>query len=102
MIIATRELDLANSEAKVMVHIGKPEKYPDSSDYYCPFRIAGLGKERANRAGGVDAVQALLLALKMVGAELYTSKEAKDGHLKWVGSSGDGDLGFPVPVGFWD
>ena len=80
----------------VTVLVGKPEKFPDAEDYYCPYQILGLGNERVRRAGGVDAVQALELALKMIGTDLYTSKESQSGELSWSGGK-KGDLGFPVP-----
>jgi hypothetical protein len=94
-IIATRELALASGK-KVSVIIGKPKKIPDNGGYYCPYQIVGMGKEKVRYAGGVDGVQSLLLALEMIGADLYTSKEAKAGTLSWDGG-GNGNLGFPVP-----
>ena len=95
-IIATRELDIADSGAKVTVGIGTPKNFPDSSDYYCPYEIRGLGNDKVRYAGGIDAIQALLLALQRVGAELYTSEECKAGMLIWAGGQ-EGNLGFPVP-----
>ncbi len=94
-IIATRELILIDGK-KVSVIIGKPEKFPDSDDYYCPYQIMGIGRESVRYAGGIDSVQALILTLNMIGSDLYTSKEAKAGILRWVGGE-RGDLGFPVP-----
>jgi len=79
----------------VTVLIGKPERFPDSPDYYCCYQILGLGFERVKRAGGVDAVQAMDIAHKMIGAELYTSKEYRAGELHWAAGS-KGDLGFPL------
>lgn len=97
--IARRELD-ANG-ARVSVAIGKPEKFPDADDYFCPYQVTGIGNGKVRYAGGVDAVQALLLALKMIGADLYTSKEAQAKQLSW--SAGEnGNLGFPVPDSLQD
>jgi hypothetical protein len=45
-------------------------------------------------AAGIDTVQALELALKMIGVDLYTSKEAQ---VKELTRQGGDDLGFPVP-----
>jgi hypothetical protein len=95
-IIAVRELDLEGG-GHVTVLIGKPEKFPDSEDYYCPYQIVGIKRSSIRYAGGVDAVQALDLALKMIGADLYTADEAKSGALSWRGGSGEGDLGFIKP-----
>lgn len=95
MQIATRVLDVSGK--RVTVVVGKPEKFPDAEDYYCPYQIVGLGNERVRYAGGVDAVQAMLLALKMIGTDLYTSPEAQAKQLTWQGGQSPGDLGFPVP-----
>lgn len=92
-IIAVRELDL-HGGGKVTVTIGKPEKFPDAEDYYCSYQIIGIKRSSVRYAGGVDAVQALELALKMIGADLYTSDEARAGALSWKGND-EGDLGFP-------
>ena len=93
-VIATRELELSSGKP-VTVLIGKPERFPDSPDYYCPYQILGLGFERVKRAGGVDAIQAMEFAHKMIGADLYTSKEYRAGELHWAAGS-QGELGFPL------
>lgn len=96
-IIAERKLNIVGDEhRKLIVKIGKPQTFPDSLDYYCPYQIIGLGKEKIRYAGGIDAVQALILALKMIGADLYTSKESVEGKLRWEGDE-KGNLGFPYP-----
>ena len=95
-VIAFRELSLRGVNA-VTVKIGKPEKFPDGDDYYCPYQIEGIGDGRVRYAGGVDAVQALELTLNRVGAELHASSEAKSGTLNWVGGKNSNDLGFPLP-----
>lgn len=92
-VIATRELSLSPGKI-ITVLIGKPEKFPDTDDYYCPYQILGFGSQRVRYAGGSDAVQALELTLKMIGTDLYTSKEAQAGELSWHGGR---NLGFPVP-----
>jgi hypothetical protein len=91
--IAQRELELEGA-TKVTVTIGKPEKFPGSDDYYCPYQVVGLGDSKVRYAGGIDGVQALLLALEMIGADLYTSSEAQHGKLSW---NEERALGFPVP-----
>ena len=91
--IATRALKL-RSGVNVIVSIGRPEKFPDSVDYYCPYQIRGIGDEHVRYARGVDGVQALELALKKIGADLYTSREAQSKELIWNGGE---NLGFPVP-----
>ena len=47
------------------------------------------------QAWGIDSVQAILLALQMIGADIYTSSYHKSGHLMFE-EAGQG-YGFPVP-----
>jgi hypothetical protein len=97
-IIATRKLRLlGEKEREVTVLIGKPKQLPDSESYYCPLQIAGIGSEKILCAYGVDAVQAIQLAMEQIGIRLYASKEAKAGQLRWLSEEED-DLGFPVPL----
>jgi hypothetical protein len=95
-VIATRELDLG-AKSRVSIVIGKPEAFSDGTGYYCPFRIVGMGDGLVRHAGGEDSVQALELALKKIGATLYSSSEARSGLLTWACANVAGDLGFPVP-----
>ncbi len=97
--VATRTLSLTKDgeQQKVTVIIGKPRPYEDSTDYYCPYCIRGMGPERIRYASGIDGVQALLLTLKKIGADLYTSEQSRSGKLMWEGDE-NGDLGFPVPA----
>jgi hypothetical protein len=95
-VIAIREFYLLGGGV-VTVVIGKPEKFPNADEYFCPYQITGIKRSNIRYAGGVDAVQALVLALKMVGADLYSSDEAQSGALTWNGSVEKGDLGFPQP-----
>ncbi len=94
-MVATRELTLDGSE-KVTVLVGKPQPFSNGVDWYCPYQTLGVGSGQVRYAGGVDEVQALVLALSMIGAELYCSEEYRAGRLKWD-CGRDGDLGFPVP-----
>ena len=70
------------------VTIGVPRRLPQR-DWYCPVRLKGLdGKKR--RIFGVDAWQALILALKYV--EINLRHEVRNGlRLYWLGK--------PVQVG---
>jgi hypothetical protein len=45
-------------------------------------------------SGGADSVQALLIALQMIGTNIYTSSYHESGDLFW-GAAGKG-YGFPV------
>jgi hypothetical protein len=94
--IAVRVLSLGEGRT-VTVSIGKPAPFPGGKGYYCPIQIEGMGAGHTSHAGGEDAVQAIQLAMKKIGAFLYTSDEAKSGQLRWRSAPAPGDLGFPVP-----
>ena len=95
-VIAMRELSLVEGDAvpkTVLVKLGKPRQFPDASSYYVPFQITGIGSEKVRRAGGVDAIQAIQLAMKMIGATLDKLNQDVGGSIRWE-AGGVGDLGF--------
>ena len=55
-------------------------------EWYCPYRVRGLGDEATRAAHGVDAVQALQLAEQAIAATLD-----REPRLRWLGR----DHGFP-------
>jgi len=94
MIIATRILTLSDkSNQKVSIRLHAPE--PAKVDWICRFEIDWPEGKGERWGAGVDAVQALLAALQMIGAEIYASEENKSGKLMWL-APGRG-YGFPVP-----
>jgi len=68
--------------------IGPP--VPDENDWRCDVCIDG----KLRYAMGVDAVQAMWLALCLAATELYTSAAYVAGELSWLGGA---DLGLPIP-----
>ncbi|MEK6280593.1 MAG: hypothetical protein AABN95_09605 [Acidobacteriota bacterium] len=98
-IVAIREMSLTDEQgiaSKAQVLIGAPKCFPDSTDYYCPFQILGLGDEEIRYAGGVDGIQALQLVMSMIGAILRFRSENTAGTLRWEAGNSEGDFGFPV------
>ncbi len=96
-VIAVRELSFiskAGSQDELTVSIGKPQPFPDSESYFCPFQISGVGEERIKYAAGIDAVQALQLVMAMIGADLKFLANELGGVVSWEGSD-QGELGFP-------
>lgn len=94
-VIAERELE-AEKDAKsctVTVRLGRPVKSEDAPDYRCPYQVVGIGDDVVRSASGVDSIQALELAFKMLGVELYL--RYKEFAFTWLG---DPDIGFPKPV----
>lgn len=99
-IIAVRRLFLEGEEpasSNILVKLGKPRQFADSTDYYCPYQIIGIGDENIRYAGGIDAVQALQLAFRALAIDLYIGLNREfDNRLRWEGDE-NGDLGFPRP-----
>lgn len=97
-VIAERRFSLTTRDGQqtvVTVKLGKPVEFDDGTGYYAPFQLTGIGSEKIKYAAGVDAVQALQLAMKMIGANLNALRDPDSVELEW--EAGDkGDLGFPV------
>lgn len=94
-IIAERLLDLdaTGGQAQVRVLIGEPQRIPDSSDCFCPYRVVGLADDTVRYTEGVDGAQAIYLAMEAVGSLLAATPEGRAGKLTWYGERA---LGFPV------
>ena len=98
-VVASRMLTiLGDDKKKIMVLIGMPRPYLNTSDYYCPFQIQGVGSEAVEYAVGIDSAQALLLALKRIPVLLLLLNKKLEGRLRWEGDE-SGDLGFPMEDG---
>lgn len=85
-------LQIADEVVDVPVRIFSP--IDTGSSWECRWEIHWPDRVRSSAAGGADAIQALVCALQIVGAELYTSDEHKAGRLMWS-EPGKG-YGFPV------
>jgi hypothetical protein len=95
MIIATRHLVLRDKDRdiEIPVRIHAPER--SEVGWICRFEIE-WPEGRVERWGsGNDAMQALLIAMQMIGTQIYTSHHHEAGRLEWL-SPGLG-YGFPVP-----
>lgn len=81
----------------VNLEIARPLSHGDN--YKCEWQLIGphssAGKIR--QALGVDAVQALWLAMQMAGALLTTSAEAREHRLFYLEVDNE-DLDLPVPT----
>jgi hypothetical protein len=100
MIIATRVLKLRRTSAdiEIPIRIFAPER--QAVDWTCRFEVDWPDGRLATAAMGIDAVQALELALKMIGAQIYASDHHASGNLMWE-APGKG-YGFPVTSGIRD
>jgi hypothetical protein len=99
-IMASRMLTMQvdGDEVEVPVSIYLPI---DKHDHWsCDYEIGWPDRRRRGKANGIDAVQALLIAMQMVGIELYTSEAHKSGNLKL--DEPGGGYGFPLSYGVRD
>ena len=63
--IAERRLNPRGAPRRsVVVSLGKPRKTKGADDWQCPFRIKGAGIHKVEYGFGVDAFQALTMALE--------------------------------------
>ena len=94
-VIGSRKFEIASTDGngEVILQLGKPQPFPDSSGFFCPIQIVGAGDEKVRYAGGVDEIQSLQLALRMAGVLLETLAPETRATLRWKGSN---DLGFRV------
>lgn len=93
MLIAERKLTLERDSAvQIPVRVFLPREL--SADWACRFTIGWPDEEFEMEVFGVDAFQALELALRTIGVMIYTSEHHKAGELMWL-EAGDG-YGFPI------
>jgi len=72
------------------------EPVEDNDDYRCQYEIREDGKlVWQSHAMGVDSLQALILALRKLGADITFSDHAKKGRLYW--NNQNQDLGLLLP-----
>jgi hypothetical protein len=98
--IAVRRFSVIGEPGReVVLTIGKPRQDPrPGGDWICSVLIEGVPNERRWRVPGVDAVQALQLALEHARREL----DASGLPLAWLDEGEPGDLGLPLsaPTGY--
>ena len=95
-IIANRQLHYSHPDhtsRRVEVLLGSPVE-SRGGEWYCAWKIVGIGKGEVRAAYGVDAFQCLQLAMKMIGATLFALSE-NGTRLSWNGDQ-FGVIGFPV------
>jgi hypothetical protein len=100
MLIATRVLKLrrAAGDVEIPIRIFAPKQ--EAASWSCKFEVDWPDGTLTMAAGGVDAVQALHIALQIIGAQIYASDHHASGKLMWL-EPGQG-YGFPVTSGIRD
>jgi hypothetical protein len=93
-VIAERQIRNELGKLKYVVKIGLPKRMRKSTDFYCPIQISSKGSGRVLYSAGIDSVQALQLAMQLIGGTLFRLNRQCEGKLRWDGDE-NGDLGFP-------
>lgn len=94
MLIATRVLKLRRASGDIDIPVRIFAPVAEAASWSCKVEIDWPDGTWAGSVGGVDAVQALELALKMIGVQVYASDYHASGNLFWE-QPGRG-YGFPV------
>ena len=92
--VAERLLELVSKDGSVevvMVRVGKPQRTVDDN-WACTYQIMGETIERSGAIYGEDSMQALLLALPIIRAELEAEAATSGRSLAWIGEK---DIGLP-------
>lgn len=95
-ILKLREMD---RDIDVAVKIFLPQEMPDQA-WSCRYEIDWPDRPSSKEIYGVDAAQALIIALQIIGVELYTSEHHKSGKL-FFDKPGNG-YGFPPSASIHD
>jgi hypothetical protein len=96
MLIATRSLKVrqGDSESDIPVRLFQPEA-EEGRGWGCRFEIEWPDRTISMIARGFDSIQALEIALQLIGVQLYTSSYHDAGQL--IFEKPGGGYGFPVP-----
>jgi hypothetical protein len=95
MLIATRTLTLRGDRTvEIAIRLFSPKQHKEG-DWFCQYEIDWPHGRYVSKGWGLDAIQALVLNLQKIGADIYFSEYHKSGKLVW-NEPGCG-YGFPVP-----
>ena len=95
--IAQRVLTIEESGARIDVPVTIFKPSAADKDWRCAYEIGWPAGARRREIFGIDAVQAILLAMQAIGAELYAAASAQV-DLQWL--EPEEGFGFPVAEPF--
>jgi hypothetical protein len=94
MLLATRILRLQRRpNVEIPIRVFAPQQ--NGADWSCRFEIGWPEGVVEREVIGIDAIQALELALRMIGTIVYSSDLHRSGELVWQAPRQG--YGFPVP-----
>lgn len=86
-IVARREYRVGRD--RVVAELGTPHRASWKRDWYCAISVTYKRKKTINRAFGVDALQALMLAIQLLKVQL----EGVSPRIRWDAGEAPGDVG---------
>lgn len=92
-VIASREMTFvfANGRAEnAYLRIGMPFEAGGGMDWCCPFELGTESNKRLRGIHGIDAVQALDLAMKSLRVDIEYWERTKDGKFYFLDEEGAG------------
>jgi Domain of unknown function (DUF6968) len=96
VLIAHRRLVLSSPSGDIQVPVRLFQPEQRDGMWICRYEIDWPNRTKSHLAAGIDGMQALILALRTVGAEIYASDYHKSGCLRWF--EPNRGYGFPVPA----
>jgi hypothetical protein len=93
--IVSRTLIDEDSDEKVVIALGRPQQVSDD-EWSCAFSTNVASPEKMQQAHGVDAFQALLLAIEGIHSALSRSGQ----RLNWIAEPGDTGIPRLTPTSF--
>jgi hypothetical protein len=72
IVVASREMALCFEDGRTetfLVRVGMPYEYGDGFDWCCPYDIGTESKLKLSGTFGIDSIQALELAMKIIKVE---------------------------------
>lgn len=99
-VIATRALYELGTDRIFLVKIGLSQPFSDdpNRNFYCPIQIEGDCNNHVKAIAGVDAVQAIELAMMILGTLVQCLNQELEGRLR-CSSDEDPILGFTLNDG---
>lgn len=94
MVIGTRVLQVNGKAGAVEVPVTLYIPVEDDLGWGCRYDIGWPRKPRVSTVWGIDALQAVHLAMQKIASELYASPYHKRGLLSWRGQGAG--YGFPI------
>ena len=72
IVVASREMELRFEDGRTetfLVRVGMPYEYGDGFDWCCPYEIGTESNRKLRGIFGMDSIQALELAMKIIKVE---------------------------------